>query len=160
MAEGHSLWASRGLLVLIMVWAFTSMIALAFQCPLPTPWMDTNRCVNQVCTPAPLRTLLKILTVPLGSSAYCYWSFKYCHGPGSHNPSMRGILEGPRQSETFQGHCPLLNENCVGGVIRIQDRVLISSSAMVVTIMQLTYVRRVYVDGDDKTCKLMINESI
>ena len=33
-------------------------------------------------------------------------------------------------------------------------------SAMVVTIMQLTYVRRLYVDGADKTCKLRIYEYV
>ena len=48
MAEGFSLLASRGLLVIILGWALASIFALAFQCSVPHPWDFGGRCIDQV----------------------------------------------------------------------------------------------------------------
>lgn len=48
MAEGAPLHASRALIVVIILWAFSSIMALAFRCSLPHPWEFTKNCIDQV----------------------------------------------------------------------------------------------------------------
>ncbi|GFF45087.1 hypothetical protein IFM46972_07709 [Aspergillus udagawae] len=46
-AQGNVLRLSQGLMVVIGLWASSSIVALAFQCALPHPWDTTGRCVNR-----------------------------------------------------------------------------------------------------------------
>ena len=48
MAEGYSVLASRGLLIIILGWAVSSVLAMAFQCSMPHPWDFGAHCIDQV----------------------------------------------------------------------------------------------------------------
>jgi hypothetical protein len=48
MAEGYTLIASQGLIAVIVLWGFSSIMALAFRCSLPRPWEFTEHCIDQV----------------------------------------------------------------------------------------------------------------
>lgn len=49
MAEGRTLLASQGLIAVIILWGFSSIMALAFRCKLPRPWEFTehSQCIDQ-----------------------------------------------------------------------------------------------------------------
>jgi hypothetical protein len=47
-AQGNVLRLTQGLMVVIGLWASSSIVAVAFQCSLPHPWDITGRCVNRV----------------------------------------------------------------------------------------------------------------
>ncbi|RHZ70311.1 hypothetical protein CDV55_106498 [Aspergillus turcosus] len=46
-AQGNIFRLNQGLMVVIGLWASSSILALAFQCALPHPWDITGRCVNR-----------------------------------------------------------------------------------------------------------------
>jgi hypothetical protein len=48
MSDRRTTRTSQILLAIVVAWAFASVMALAFQCSLPTPWDSNGRCVNQV----------------------------------------------------------------------------------------------------------------
>jgi hypothetical protein len=47
-AQGNVLRLTQGLMVVIGLWASSSIVAVAFQCSLPHPWDVTGRCFNRV----------------------------------------------------------------------------------------------------------------
>jgi hypothetical protein len=48
MSDRRTIIASRSLLGVVVAWAVASIMALAFQCSLPSPWDSSRHCVDQV----------------------------------------------------------------------------------------------------------------
>lgn len=85
------LLACRGLMIVIVTWAVTSILALSFQCSLPDPWdFASGRCINQVSQLSPREgsdihaddypgrlVLLHRCHEHLDRPSYCYTSGSY-----------------------------------------------------------------------------------
>lgn len=77
---------------MIICWAFSSIMALAFRCSLPHPWEFTGNCINQVSEHSASQKICP------NNMAECTFqidrSLQHHHRHSSDTTSLHGVLEG------------------------------------------------------------------
>ena len=95
MAEGFPLHASRALIVVIILWAFSSTMALAFRCSLPHPWEFTENCIDQVSGQFAEQRSCSDENGDLERSLQIHRSLQHHHRRRPHPPSLHSLLARP-----------------------------------------------------------------
>ena len=85
--------ASKGLIAVILVWGFSSLMALAFQCSIPHPWDSAGKCINQVCYSLHIRRLYPDRTY-LESIVRIVFRSQHHHRRRPHPTPLHSFLEG------------------------------------------------------------------